>query len=118
CSIGGNVAENAGGVHCLKYGLTIHNLLHLRAVTIDGDIIEIGSHALDTPGFDMLSLLTGSEGMLAVVTEITVKLTPTPQLAQCILASFDDVARACDAVAAVIAAGTIPAGLVMVEQPA
>lgn len=118
CSIGGNVAENAGGVHCLKYGLTIHNLLHLRAVTIDGDIIEIGSHALDTPGFDMLSLITGSEGMLAVVTEITVKLTPTPQLAQCILASFDDVAKACDAVAAVIAAGIIPAGLEMMDQPA
>ncbi len=118
CSIGGNVAENAGGVHCLKYGLTIHNLLHLRVVTIDGEILEIGSHALDTPGFELLSLLTGSEGMLAVVTEVTVKLTPTPQLAQCILASFDDIAKACNAVADVIAAGIIPAGLEMMDQPA
>lgn len=118
CSIGGNVAENAGGVHCLKYGLTIHNLLKLRVVTIDGDILEIGSHALDVPGFDLLSLMTGSEGMLAVVTEVTVKLTPTPQLAQCILASFDDVSKACDAVANVIAAGIIPAGLEMMDQPA
>lgn len=118
CTIGGNIAENAGGVHCLKYGLTVHNVLRIRAVTIDGDIIEVGSHALDVPGYDLLSLIIGSEGMLAVATEITLKLTPTPQFAQCVLASFDDVVKASDAVAAIIAAGIIPAGLEMMDQPA
>ena len=118
CSIGGNVAENAGGVHCLKYGLTVHNVVRVRAVTIDGEIVEIGSRAPDGPGYDLLALMHGSEGMLAVVTEITVRLTPKPRLARCILASFDDVAKAGDAVAAVIAAGIIPAGLEMMDQPA
>ena len=118
CSIGGNVAENAGGVHCLKYGLTVHNLLRVRGVTIEGDIVELGNHALDAPGYDLLALITGSEGMLAVVTEVTVKLTPKPQLAQCVLAAFDDVIRAGDAVAAIIAAGIIPAGLEMMDQAA
>lgn len=118
CSIGGNVAENAGGVHCLKYGLTVHNVLHVRGITIDGDVIEFGSKALDVPGYDLLSLLIGSEGMLAVVTEVTLKLTPTPQFAQCVLASFDDIVKAGDAVAAIIAAGIIPAGLEMMDQPA
>ena len=118
CTIGGNVAENSGGVHCLKYGLTVHNLLRVRGVTIAGDIVEIGNHALDAPGYDLLALVTGSEGMLAVVTEVTVKLTPKPLLAQCVLAAFDDVIKAGDAVAAVIAAGIIPAGLEMMDQPA
>ncbi|MCB1908551.1 MAG: FAD-binding protein [Rhodocyclaceae bacterium] len=118
CSIGGNVAENAGGVHCLKYGLTVHNVLRVRGVTIDGEIVEIGSRAPDMPGYDLLALMHGSEGMLAVATEVTVRLTPKPRLARCILASFDDVARAGDAVAAVIAAGIIPAGLEMMDQPA
>ncbi len=118
CTIGGNVAENSGGVHCLKYGLTVHNLLRVRGVTIEGEIVEIGSHALDAPGYDLLALITGSEGMLAVVTEVTVKLTPKPQLAQCVLAAFDDVVRAGDAVAKIIAAGIIPAGLEMMDQPA
>jgi len=118
CSIGGNVAENAGGVHCLKYGLTVHNVLRVRAVTMDGEIIETGSHALDAPGFDLLALLVGSEGMLAVTTEITVKLTPKPLLARCILAAFDDIGKAGSAVAEVIAAGIIPAGLEMMDQPA
>ncbi|MBR0568480.1 FAD-binding protein [Azoarcus sp. L1K30] len=118
CSIGGNVAENAGGVHCLKYGLTVHNLMRVRAVTIDGDVVEFGNHALDAPGYDLLALMTGSEGMLAVVTEVTVRLTPKPQLAQCVLAAFDDVIRAGDAVAAIIAAGIIPAGLEMMDQAA
>ncbi len=118
CTIGGNVAENAGGVHCLKYGLTVHNLLRVRGVSIDGEIVEFGSHALDSPGYDLLALITGSEGMLAVVTEVTVKLTPRPQLAQCVLAAFDDVIKAGDAVAAIIAAGIIPAGLEMMDQPA
>jgi len=118
CSIGGNVAENAGGVHCLKYGLTVHNVLRVRAITIDGEVLEIGSHALDCPGYDLLALMIGSEGMLAVITEVTVKLVPKPQLAQCVLAAFDDIGKAGEAVAEVIAAGIIPAGLEMMDQPA
>nr|MBL8457637.1 FAD-binding protein [Zoogloeaceae bacterium] len=118
CTIGGNVAENSGGVHCLKYGLTIHNLLRVRGVTMAGEVVEFGSQAPDWPGYDLLALMTGSEGMLAVVTEVTVKLTPKPQLAQCVLAAFDDVIKAGDAVAAIIAAGIVPAGLEMMDQPA
>jgi glycolate oxidase len=118
CSIGGNVAENSGGVHCLKYGLTVHNVLRVRAVTVAGDIVEFGNHALDAPGYDLLALAIGSEGMLAVVTEVTVKLVPKPELAQVIMASFDDIMKAGDAVAAVIAAGIIPAGLEMMDKPA
>ena len=111
CSIGGNVAENAGGVHCLKYGLTLHNVLKVRGFTVEGEPVEFGSEALDAAGLDLLSVVIGSEGMLAVVTEVVVKLTPKPQLARCIMASFDDLRRAGDAVAAIIAAGIIPAGL-------
>ncbi|BAL23441.1 FAD-linked oxidase C-terminal domain-containing protein [Azoarcus sp. KH32C] len=118
CTIGGNVAENSGGVHCLKYGLTVHNVLRVRGLTIDGEIVEIGNHALDAPGYDLLALVTGSEGMLVVVTEVTVKLTPKPLLAQCVLAAFDDVIKAGEAVAEIIAAGIIPAGLEMMDQPA
>ena len=118
CSIGGNVAENSGGVHCLKYGLTVHNVLRVRAVTIDGEVVEFGSGALDSPGLDLLAVLVGSEGMLAVTTEVTVRLIPRPQLARCIMASFGDVGVAGDAVAQLIAAGIIPAGLEMMDQPA
>ena len=117
CTIGGNVAENSGGVHCLKYGLTVHNVLKVRGFTIEGDEIEFGSDALDAPGYDLLSIIIGSEGMLAVTTEVTVKLVPKPQLARCIMASFDDLRKAGDAVAAVIAAGIIPAGLEMMDKP-
>jgi glycolate oxidase len=117
CTIGGNVAENSGGVHCLKYGLTLHNVLKVRGFTIEGEAIEFGSEALDGPGLDMLSVVVGSEGMLAVTTEVTVKLVPKPQLARCIMASFDDIRQAGDAVAAVIAAGIIPAGLEMMDKP-
>ena len=117
CTIGGNVAENSGGVHCLKYGLTVHNVLKVKGFTIEGDPVEFGSDALDTPGYDLLAVLIGSEGMLAVTTEVTVKLVPKPQLARCIMASFDDVRKAGDAVAAVIAAGIIPAGLEMMDGP-
>ena len=117
CSIGGNVAENAGGMHCLKYGLTVHNVLKVRGFTLEGDAVEFGSDALDTPGYDLLSLIVGSEGMLAVTTEVTVKLIPKPQLARCIMASFDDLRKTGDAVAAVIAAGIIPAGLEMMDKP-
>jgi len=118
CSIGGNVAENAGGLHCLKYGLTVHNVLRARVVTIGGEIIELGNHALDAPGLDLLALTIGSEGLLAVVTEVTVKLTPKPELAQLILASFRTVEAAAAAVAAIIAAGIIPAGLEMMDKQA
>jgi glycolate oxidase len=117
CTIGGNVAENSGGVHCLKYGLTLHNVLQVRGFTAQGEPITFGAEALDTPGYDLLSLAVGSEGMLAVTIEVLVKLVPKPQLARCIMASFDDVRKAGDAVAAVIAAGIIPAGLEMMDKP-
>jgi glycolate oxidase len=117
CTIGGNVAENSGGVHCLKYGLTLHNVLHVRGFTVQGEPIEFGSQALDTPGLDLLPLVVGSEGMLAVTLEVTVKLVPKPKLARCIMASFADVRQAGDAVAAIIAAGIIPAGLEMMDKP-
>ena len=117
CTIGGNVAENAGGVHCLKYGLTLHNIVKLRGFTMDGEATEFGSDALDAPGLDLLSVVIGSEGMLAVITEVTVKLVPKPQLARCIMASFDDIRKAGAAVAAVIAEGIIPAGLEMMDKP-
>ncbi len=117
CTIGGNVAENSGGVHCLKYGLTVHNVLKVKGFTVEGEPVEFGSEALDAPGYDLLAAVIGSEGMLAVTTEVTVKLIPKPQLARCIMASFDDVRKAGDAVAAVIAAGIIPAGLEMMDKP-
>ena len=117
CTIGGNVAENAGGVHCLKYGLTLHNVLRVRGFTVEGEPVEFGSEALDVPGLDLLPLIVGSEGMLVAITEVTVKLVPKPQLARCIMASFDDIRKAGDAVAAVIAAGIIPAGLEMMDKP-
>ncbi|QNM95846.1 FAD-linked oxidase C-terminal domain-containing protein [Chitinimonas koreensis] len=117
CSIGGNVAENAGGIHCLKYGLTVHNVLGLRALTVEGELLELGGATLDSPSDDLLSLLIGSEGLLAVVTEVTVKLLPRPQLARVILASFPTVGAAADGVASLIAGGLIPAALEMMDQP-
>jgi glycolate oxidase len=116
CTIGGNVAENSGGVHCLKYGLTVHNVRRVRAVLIDGDVVEFGGEALDAAGYDLLALINGSEGLLAVITEVTVKLTPKAQQAICALATFDDLEKAGDAVAAIIAAGIIPAGLEMMDR--
>ncbi|TMG98672.1 MAG: FAD-binding protein [Betaproteobacteria bacterium] len=118
CSIGGNVAENAGGVHCLKYGLTVHNIRRVRGVLISGDVVEFGSDALDSPGYDLLALITGSEGLLAVITEITVKLLPKTQLAKVALAAFASVEQAGSAVGAIIAAGIVPAGLEMMDQQA
>ena len=117
CTIGGNVAENSGGVHCLKYGLTLHNVLKVRGFTAEGEPVEFGGEAPDMPGLDLLSVVVGSEGMLAVITEVTVKLVPKPQLARCIMASFPTVESAGDAVAEVIAAGIIPAGLEMMDKP-
>ena len=118
CSIGGNVSENSGGVHCLKYGLTLYNILKVRAILISGEVVEFGSLAPDAPGLDLMSILVGSEGMLAVITEVVVKLVPKPQLAQVIMASFDDVEKGGNAVAAIIAAGIIPAGLEMMDKAA
>jgi glycolate oxidase len=118
CSIGGNVAENSGGVHCLKYGLTVHNVMRVRGFTMDGEPLDLGSAALDAPGLDLLALMIGSEGLLAVATEITVKLLPRPPAARVVMASFDDVQKAGDAVAAVVAAGIVPAGLEMMDRPA
>lgn len=116
CSIGGNIAENAGGVHCLKYGLTVHNILKVDMLTIDGELITLGSDALDSPGFDLLALFTGSEGMLGVVVEVTVKLLPKPQSVKVLMASFDDVMAAGSAVAKIIGAGVIPGGLEMMDN--
>ena len=116
CTIGGNVAENSGGVHCLKYGLTLHNVLKVRGFMVDGAPVEFGSEALDVAGLDLMAIIVGSEGMLAVTTEVTVKLIPKPQLARCIMASFDDVEAAGAAVASVIARGIIPAGLEMMDK--
>jgi len=116
CSIGGNVAENSGGVHCLKYGLTVHNIAKVRAITIEGDVVELGSDALDAPGYDLLAAITGSEGLLAVTLEVTVKLLPKPEIAQVVMASFPNVEAAGDAVANVIAAGIVPAGLEMMDK--
>ena len=118
CSIGGNVAENAGGVHCLKYGLTVHNILKLVVVTVDGEVVTIGADALDAPGYDLLALFTGSEGMLGVIVEITVKLLPVPERAQVLLAAFETVESAGKAVSNIIASGVIPAGLEMMDNPA
>ncbi len=118
CTIGGNVAENSGGVHCLKYGLTVHNIVRLKLVTIDGELFEVGSEALDSPGLDLLALMTGSEGMLAVIVEVTVKLLPQPERAQALLAAFDNVETAGAAVAEIIGAGIVPAGLEMMDNPA
>jgi glycolate oxidase len=118
CSIGGNVAENAGGVHCLKYGLTTHNIQALEVLTIEGEQLTIGSQALDAPGYDLLALMTGSEGLLGVITEVTVKLLPCPDVAQVVLAAFDSVDAAGAAVTATIASGIIPAGLELLDEPA
>ena len=116
CSIGGNVAENSGGVHCLKYGLTVHNILALEVLTVKGERVTVGSAGLDTPGYDLLALMTGSEGLLGIVVEVTVRLLPSPEVAQVIMAGFPSVTAAGDAVGAVIAAGIIPAGLEMMDR--
>ena len=116
CTIGGNVAENSGGVHCLKYGLTVHNILQVKFLTMNGEVHTVGSKALDSSGFDLLALMNGSEGLLGVIIEITVKLLPQPQRKQVILAAFDDIERAAATVADIIGAGIIPAGLEMMDR--
>jgi glycolate oxidase len=116
CTIGGNVAENSGGVHCLKYGLTVHNVIGLKIVTMQGDLLEIGGKTLDAPGYDLLAVLCGSEGLLGVVVEATVRLLPLPERAQLVLAAFDDVALAGEAVGRILSAGIIPAGMEMMDN--
>ena len=116
CTIGGNVAENSGGVHCLKYGLTVHNVFGIKFLNMEGEIIELGGETLDSPGYDFLALMHGSEGLLGIIVEVTVKLLPKPELAQVILASFDDIEKAGKAVADIIAAGIVPAGLEMMDR--
>ena len=116
CSIGGNVAENSGGVHCLKYGLTVHNILCLKVATMDGELLTIGSDAPDSPGYDLLAVMTGSEGLLGIILEVTVKLLPMPTHTSLVLAAFGDVESAGAAVGGVIADGIIPAGLEMMDN--
>ena len=116
CTIGGNVAENSGGVHCLKYGLTVHNIIELKVVTVEGELLVLGSGAPDSPGYDLLALMTGSEGLLGVIVEATAKLLPRPERAQVMLAAFDEVEKAAEAVGAIISAGIIPAGLEMMDR--
>ena len=118
CTIGGNVAENSGGVHCLKYGLTVHNVLKVEMLTVEGERVTIGSEGLDSAGFDLLALLNGSEGLLGITTEITVKLLPAPEKAQVVMAAFDSVEDAGNAVSAVISNGIIPGGLEMMDSVA
>ena len=116
CTIGGNVAENSGGVHCLKYGLTVHNVLEVEILTMDGEWLTLGGRGLDAPGLDLLALIHGSEGLLGIVMQITVKLLPRPELARVVLAAFDSVEAAGAAVAAIIAQGIVPAGLEMMDK--
>ncbi|WP_404364951.1 FAD-linked oxidase C-terminal domain-containing protein [Marinobacter sp.] len=115
CTIGGNVAENSGGVHCLKYGLTVHNVLSVEMVTVDGEKITIGTDGLDSCGMDLLALMTGSEGLLGIITEVQVKLLPKPEKAQVVMAGFDSVQKAGDAVGGIIGHGIIPGGLEMMD---
>jgi len=116
CTIGGNVAENSGGVHCLKYGLTVHNIQQLKIITIEGELITLGGEGFDSPGYDLLALMTGSEGMLGIIVEVTVKLLPKPERVQTLLAAFDDIVKAGQAVANIISAGITPAGLEMMDK--
>ncbi len=118
CTIGGNVAENSGGVHCLKYGLTTNNLLGLEMVLIDGEIVRLGGKHLDSEGYDLLGVMTGSEGLLGVITEVTVRILPKPTSARALLIGFASAEDAGNCVAAIIAAGIIPGGMEMMDRPA
>jgi glycolate oxidase len=118
CSIGGNVAENSGGVHCLKYGLTANNLLGVEIVLMTGEVIRLGGKHLDSEGYDLLGLVTGSEGLLAVVTEVTVRILQAPETARAVLFGFESSEAGGACVAAIIAAGIIPGGMEMMDRPA
>ncbi len=116
CSIGGNIAENSGGVHCLKYGTTTNNVLGLEVVLADGEVVRVGGKGMDQAGYDLLGLLTGSEGLLAITTEATLRILPKPEVARAMMAVFDSVERAGQAVAEIIAAGMVPAGMEIMDQ--
>ena len=118
CSIGGNVAENSGGVHCLKYGVTTNNILGLEIVTMDGAVLRLGGRHLDSGGYDLMGVLTGSEGLLGVITEVTVRILPRPETARALLIGFPEVAAGGDCVARVIAEGIVPAGMEMMDRAA
>ncbi|MGE4218073.1 MAG: FAD-linked oxidase C-terminal domain-containing protein [Alphaproteobacteria bacterium] len=118
CTIGGNIAENSGGVHCLKYGLTTNNVLGVEVVTIDGEVLRIGGKHMDAGGYDLLGVLTGSEGLLAVVTEVTVRILPKPETARAVLIGFPSSEQAGECVAGVISAGIVPGGMEMMDGPA
>ena len=118
CTIGGNVAENSGGVHCLKYGLTTNNILGIEIVTVDGEVIRLGGKHFDAEGYDLLGVMTGSEGLLGVVTEVTVRILPKPTAARALLIGFASAEDAGECVAAVIGAGIIPGGMEMMDRPA
>jgi glycolate oxidase len=118
CTIGGNVAENSGGVHCLKYGLTTNNLLGVELATIDGELVRLGGKHLDAGGYDLLGVVTGSEGLLGIVTEVTVRVRPKPDTARALLVGFANNETAGATVAAIIEAGIIPAGMEMMDRPA
>ena len=118
CSIGGNVAENSGGVHCLKYGLTANNVLGIEMVLIDGEIVRLGGKHLDAEGYDLLGLMTGSEGLLGVVTEVTVRILQAPETARAMLVGFPSSEEAGQCVADIIGAGIIPGGMEMMDRPA
>ena len=118
CSIGGNVAENAGGVHCLKYGLTTNNVLGVELVLMDGEVVRIGGRHLDSAGYDLLGVIAGSEGLLGVITEVTVRILPKPPSARAVLIGFPSTEAAGDCVAGVIGAGIIPGGMEMMDNPA
>lgn len=118
CTIGGNIAENSGGVHCLKYGLTTNNVLGLELVLIDGEIIRLGGKHLDSGGYDILGVLTGSEGLLAVVTEVTVRILRSPETARALLIGFPSSEQAGQCVSDVIGAGIIPGGMEIMDGPA
>src|SRR5215813_64354 len=118
CTIGGNVAENSGGVHCLKYGLTTNNILGIEMVLMDGEVIRLGGKHLDAEGYDLLGVMTGSEGLLGVVTEVTLRILPKPTIARAVLIGFPTAENAGNCVASVIAAGIIPAGMEMMDRPA
>src|SRR5690349_13542653 len=118
CTIGGNIAENSGGVHCLKYGLTTNNVLGVELVLMDGEIVRLGGKHLDAGGYDLLGVVTGSEGLLGVVTEVTVRILPKPETARAVLIGFPSVAAGGSCVAAIIASGIIPGGMEMMDKPA
>ena len=118
CSIGGNVAENSGGVHCLKYGLTANNVLGVEFVTIEGEVLRLGGKHLDPEGYDLLGILTGSEGLLGVVTEVTVRILQKPETARAVLIGFPTSEQAGECVAAIIGKGIIPGGMEMMDRPA